>query len=293
MRLIVGVLGLVLSCNLVAEVRPTTLPNTTQYQIHSEAIGQSFEVNVWHVPNPSGDPNPVVYVTDGLYMFTMMQATIRMMQLTQELPPLTLVGIGYAADMPIGEVLATRGRELTPTYDEEAYKEDLASGYISEGAPKSGGADAYLDFIEKTVKPLVRENYSVSEDETLVGHSLGGLFTLYTLLTRPTMFDRYLASSPSLWWHKKYMYGLEEKLREQNSDINARVFLAVGEHEVGDSIDMVTDMHTMTALLQRYDEMQVSANEFGNETHQSVIPGAYSRGLRALFQQDAQETSED
>ena len=265
-----------------AEAPLTTLPNTYQYSVHSEVIGQTFEVNIWH--EPGSGPTPVIYVTDGLYMFTMMQASIRMMQLTQELPPLTLVGIGYSSDMPIQKVLATRGRDLTPTFDADQYAEDLETGYVTEGDPKSGGADAFLKFIETQVKPLVRENYSVSDDETLVGHSLGGLFSLYTLLTHSHLYDRYLASSPSLWWDKKYMYGLEQELREQNSELNARVFLAVGEREVGDTIDMVTDMHDMSALLKQYKSLEVSNNEFSEETHQSVIPSAYSRGLRALFQ---------
>ena len=267
-----------------AEPRPVTLPNTHQYTLHSEKIGQTFEINVWHDPLSGDEPSPVIYVTDGLYMFTMMQASIRMMQLTQELPSLTLVGIGYAADMPIQKVLATRGRELTPTYDAEQHQEDLKTGYVTEEDPKSGGADAFLEFIEAEVKPLVRENYNVSTNETLVGHSLGGLFTLYTLLTQPDLYDRYLASSPSLWWHDKYMYGLEKELRAENSALSARVFLAVGEHEVGDTIDMVTDMHDMAALLSQYESLNIASNEFRDETHQSVIPGAYSRGLRALFQ---------
>ena len=34
----------------------------------------------------------------------------------------------------------------------------------------------------------------------LFGHSLGGLFVAYALLTRPDAFATYLAISPSLWW---------------------------------------------------------------------------------------------
>lgn len=269
-----------------ADPRPTILPNTDQYTIKSEKIDQAFEINIWHDPVGSDQPRPVVYITDGLYMFTMMQASIRMMQLTQELPPITLVGIGYPSDMPITRILATRGRELTPTYDADQHAEDLKTGYVTESDPKSGGADAFLEFIETQVKPLVRENYSVSDDDTLVGHSLGGLFTLYTLLSQPELYDRYLASSPSLWWDQKYLYGLEEELRLENSGLDARVFLAVGEHEVGETIDMVTDMHAMAEALSNYKALKVTANEFGDETHQSVIPGAYSRGLRVLFHEE-------
>ena len=35
---------------------------------------------------------------------------------------------------------------------------------------------------------------------TLFGHSLGGLFVLETLRADPTLFARWVAVSPSLWW---------------------------------------------------------------------------------------------
>ena len=36
-----------------------------------------------------------------------------------------------------------------------------------------------------------------------MGHSYGGLFTLYSLLVHPGSFNNYLAASPSVWWNQR------------------------------------------------------------------------------------------
>ena len=64
------------------------------------------------------------------------------------------------------------------------------------------------------------------------------------------------------------------------------VFISIGEREnQGGPHDMVGDMHKMASILRggSYPKLRVVAHEFEGETHQSVIPAAYSRGMRALF----------
>nr|WP_231860060.1 alpha/beta hydrolase-fold protein [Bordetella parapertussis] len=71
---------------------------------------------------------------------------------------------------------------------------------------RNGGAEAWLEFIETRVKPWVAGTTRVDTGrQTLYGHSYGGLFVLHTLLARPQTFQRYVAASPSLWWHAPYM----------------------------------------------------------------------------------------
>ncbi len=48
-----------------------------------------------------------------------------------------------------------------------------------------------------------------------MGHSYGGLFTLYALFTHADMFDTYVAISPSIWWNSKYIETEEEQFRRQ------------------------------------------------------------------------------
>jgi pimeloyl-ACP methyl ester carboxylesterase len=62
---------------------------------------------------------------------------------------------------------------------------------------------------------------------SLWGHSYGGLFVLHTLFTRPGLFSRYIAASPSLWWQHGLI--LEEERRSWRRP--APGWLMVGEAE--------------------------------------------------------------
>src|SRR5690606_6091086 len=99
-------------------------------------------------------------------------------------------------------------------------------------AKRHGGAKRFLDFLEDEVKPLVASRYKVdTQRQTLFGHSYGGLFAIYTLLTRPQAFQRYYASSPSLWWNQRYAFDLLEAFASQEPRPNVRLMLSVGAAE--------------------------------------------------------------
>lgn len=107
--------------------------------------------------------------------------------------PVVIVGIGY----PTAHRFDTLRRffDLTPlTAPEHTPNRD--------GPVQTGGREAFLDFIEGAVFAEVARHVPVDPSQrTLFGHSLGGLFTLYTLYTRPQLFSRYVAADPSIWWN--------------------------------------------------------------------------------------------
>ena len=71
---------------------------------------------------------------------------------------------------------------------------------------QNGGAPAFLDLIAQQIRPRVAQLVPVNPaQQTLWGHSYGGLFTLYALFTRPELFSHYIAADPSLWWHNGLM----------------------------------------------------------------------------------------
>jgi len=111
--------------------------------------------------------------------------------------PLVLVAIGY--DIPTRNDVVSRAYDYTPpVYDARGQRiaEPVVRGRVG------GGADAFLQFITTHVKPLARSRAAIdTRRESLWGHSYGGLFVLYTLLTQPQAFARYIAGDPSLWWH--------------------------------------------------------------------------------------------
>src|SRR5207245_10620907 len=70
-----------------------------------------------------------------------------------------------------------------------------------------------------------------ADDAAFFGHSQGGLFATYVLLTEPNTFRRYGIGSPSLWWDDNTMFDYEAQYADAHDDLPAKVFFSVGEHE--------------------------------------------------------------
>lgn len=94
-----------------------------------------------------------------------------------------------------------------------------------EDFPTSGGSAEFIRFLEEEVQPLVRSVYKVSDTETLIGQSLGGLLATEILYTKPYLFDHYIIVSPSLWWNDESM------LAEEPSNLEdvQHIYIAVGK----------------------------------------------------------------
>ncbi len=62
---------------------------------------------------------------------------------------------------------------------------------------KTGGADQFLRFIQDELKPHLAATVPFNV-QALIGHSLGGWFTLHVLLTEPGDFQTFVAASPAI-----------------------------------------------------------------------------------------------
>jgi len=100
----------------------------------------------------------------------------------------------------------------------------------------NGGADAFLDIIERKIRPQVEDLTPLNQNQrTLWGHSLGGLFVLHTLFTRTGAFDTYIAASPSMWWGNAYAVNESERFIAHNAGHPVRVIIHLGGLErIGD-----------------------------------------------------------
>jgi predicted alpha/beta superfamily hydrolase len=74
------------------------------------------------------------------------------------------------------------------------------------GVPSGG--EAFITFLDTVLRPWIH-NYFPSatfDRDALYGHSFSGLFTIYTLMTRPELFDVFLSASPFLVWNDAYIF---------------------------------------------------------------------------------------
>lgn len=203
-----------------------TISGSHSYTIVSEEIGQTYIIDVAMPPVSAANTQdlPVVYVLDANGTFGVAAQTARLLQMgPYPLPPMLIVGIGYPAqDIP--RIIGLRTRDLSPSADEPYLARFRAAPppWTFPADIMPGGARAFLAFIERDVMPFIAARYSVNaKDQTLAGLSLGGLFALHTLFSKPGLFNRYIAISPAVWWDDCILFKEEAQLASQIEDLQA------------------------------------------------------------------------
>jgi len=147
------------------------------FVVESEVLGEEREIYVYLPPGhgESGEVYPVVYLLDGDRLHNVVSAFVQHYSSRGRIPPLIVVGIESGDRM----------RDFTST---------VRKG--RDGGPVGGGADGFLRFLSEELFPRVEGRYSCRDYRVLIGHSLGGLFVVYSVIAEPEMFRAYVASSP-------------------------------------------------------------------------------------------------
>lgn len=133
--------------------------------------------------------------------------------------------------------------------------------------PTSGGSEAFRNFISSELQPYIEKNFKTSNEKTLIGQSLGGLFACETLIKQPTLFNNYLIISPSLWWSNGELIPLFKSV-ETKSLLHSTIYFAVGKEGVMPS----TEPHIMEVDVNLvYDEL-AQRNELKNKIYLDFLP---------------------
>lgn len=150
--------------------------------VQSKTLNESRQI--WIYTPESNDSSlsakqryPVVYLLDGSEHFVSFVGILKHLSYLMICPQMIVVGITNT----------DRNRDLTPTRD---------SSYYS----KSGGGEHFISFIEKELMPYVDSKYPTEPFKMLIGHSLGGLTVMNTLINHTDLFNAYIAIDPSMWW---------------------------------------------------------------------------------------------
>jgi predicted alpha/beta superfamily hydrolase len=171
---------------------PYTLPNSAVFEVPGGA-GESYRVSVaWPDGTPPASGWPVLYVLDGEDNFAIAALTARRLA---RAGARSGVDAGVIVGVDAG-ALPRRVRDYTPATPGWT----IPAGRPASGLP-TGGGEAFLNLLSQRVQPAVRARWHVDPArETLAGHSFGGLLALHAAVTRPAMFDRVVAVSPSTWF---------------------------------------------------------------------------------------------
>jgi pimeloyl-ACP methyl ester carboxylesterase len=111
----------------------------------------------------------------------------------------------------------------------------------------SGGANQFTAFLRDELIPYVDSIYPTAPYKILVGHSLGGVLVINTLVHYPKIFSSYIAIDPSLWWDNKVMVS-QLCLSVDTSDFSDEVLYMTSANLIRgvDSITILNDTTNIT-----------------------------------------------
>lgn len=261
-----------------------SLRSTFTHLLYSEQLQQHYLIDVFLPKGYQAKENefqfpkyPVIYVLNSRPNAVMAAMQRHVSELSREI----IVGIDFAdKDGNPVDSFAGYTRDLTPTADDNWEQASVAG--------PGGRAEDFFKFIENDVKPFINKTYNVNKyNQTLVGHSFGGLFGLYVLFNHSDTFKRYVIASPSIWWDDSVIFGMEEKYAGTHTDLPVKVFLCVGGQELASGPQgMIDNAAKMSEKLKsrNYPGLDLWFKIFEDETHLSVVSISIHKGLEKIFQ---------
>ena len=242
-----------------ADIRGTSTTDT----LYSAVLSEQRNLLI-HLPNNYSENKmlnyPVLYLLDGQRNFAHTIGTLDLLNQSN-----------MAQEMIIVAIMNThRTRDFTPTYDEN---------YNKWGT--SGGADSFLEFIEKELIPYVNKKYRANSFKIISGHSLGGLLSIYALQSKPELFQAHFAFSPSLWWHNQIIFKKAESFLKSANELNTYLYINMGN----ESGHMLSSYERYTGLLHSHNRKGFKFNSDldTSENHNTTALAGQSLAYQNLY----------
>ncbi|WP_028774535.1 alpha/beta hydrolase-fold protein [Shewanella waksmanii] len=227
---------------------------------------------------------PVLYVVDADFQFQHVSAIALHLARMGKIAPMIVVGVANQGD------------------SDYLY----STTWPVEGEQDFGGAQRFQQYLSEELLPLINQQYRTNQQQALAGYSLGGLFSLYSMMQAKTPFNAFLAMSPSVWVDNYALPSLIEPLLKQDK-LTGPLFVSVAnEQDMG--VDKLVaklnaipnqlqwqfkqypqENHFTTALPALYDGLQFLAPNYGELSDGSdlVAMGDYKVVLNRFKQQQS------
>jgi len=259
-----------------------SLENEKIDTIYTKILGE--ERPVWvHVPENGGasKKHPVLYLLDGNTHYDEVITLMNNLNRFGRVPKMVIVAIPNT----------NRTLDLTPS----RMKISRDGDPIPKGI--NGGGAAFTSFLEEELIPYIESKYPVTKHRTFIGHSLGGLLVLNTLIHHPEIFNNYIAIDPSLWWNDRKLLKDATEILTQEKFKNKSLFVAVA-NTMRDGMDITrvakdtSDVTTHIRSILKFSKIaeENTQNEllfdwkyYEKENHGSVPLIAEYDGLKSVF----------
>jgi len=248
---------------------PHTIPGSELRALPVNAAGRHYQLSVGLPASYAKDTArryPVVYVTDGYWDFEKLDAIRGCLVFDKVVPEFIIVGLGYAGEnLDYGTL---RAWELSP---------------VPLGGPNTGHAAEFLATIESEIIPFVEREYRADPaHRVLAGASLGGLFTLYAMYTKPDLFSAWVAVTPAVAVNDGWLLGYEERFAQAGRQLKGRLFASMGENENPGFLSAILGYNSRIAS-RRYPNLAYQFRIIDGERHAGMQLESYTRGLRFVL----------
>lgn len=242
-------------------------------EIHSNELGEKRVVNIY-LPedyNPKDSIRyPVIYLLDGsidedfLHVAGLVQ--FNSFSWINRVPKSILVGIATV----------DRRRDFTfpSTLPDERQR-----------YPTTGQSAKFISFIEKELQPFIEKKYKANTERMLIGQSLGGLLATEVLLKKPSLFNRFVIVSPSLWWDNGSLlkFTIETQVTQPTS-----VYIGVGKEGLTPSTNprvMEVDANLLAEKLKSTKNklLNVQFDYLPDEDHATIMHQAVFNAFKLLY----------
>lgn len=260
-KFLISILGFVLALNS-AIAQKTTIINDSIFSI---VLKEQRKIRIY-LPEDykvgSDIKYDVVYLLDGEMHFDDFSFIYKFASNEKLIPRLILVSVPntYTND---GNM---RDRDFLPE--------------ITPENKKAGGADNFIAFFKNELIPYINKKLPTSGDNSLFGHSLGGVFTMYVLLKNPDLFTNYYCSDPAFPWNNRRIITMATETFKNTAKLNKTLWI----NGVEDTYRNV-GIQKMDSVLKEFapNGLRWKVSIYSNETHMSVrLKGIYD-GLKYTY----------
>jgi predicted alpha/beta superfamily hydrolase len=245
-------------------------------QVYSKELGENRVLNIY-LPEGYNKADsakyPVAYLLDGsadedfihvagLYQFNSFEWINR--------APKTIV---------VGIATVDRKRDYTYPTNIEADKKKY---------PTTGHSDKFIAFIEKELKPFIEQKYKANSSSTIIGQSLGGLLVTEILLKHPTLFNKYIIISPSIWWDNGSLLNQDSPVLKSTFSQKTEVYIGVGKEGLTPTAAprvMEVDANLLAEKIKSTKSKTVTVyfDYLPDEDHATISHQAISNALRLIY----------
>jgi predicted alpha/beta superfamily hydrolase len=247
-------------------------------EIQSKELGENRILNIY-LPegyNPKdAEKYPVIYLLDGsanedfIHISGLVQ--FNSFEWINQVPKSIVVGIATV----------DRKRDFTFATTLEKDKKRF---------PTTGHSDKFIAFIEKELQPFIDKKYKTTDSKMIIGQSLGGLLSSEILVKKPSLFNKYVIVSPSIWWNNGSILNIDSQILQENFKQPTEIYIAVGKEgltptEIPRVMEVDANLLAEKIQASKSKNIKVFFDYFPNENHGTILHLAVFNSFKFFYPQ--------